>query len=90
MIRFDNYFYVREHEKKPYGVGHWGFMLWVKNGKASNELLTKQGCPLEHYPQGNFVMVWASKVMTLTEAKKEVGDWFRHNGNWNGTIYVAD
>lgn len=90
MIKFDNYIYEREHGKQPRGVGKWAFILWVKNGKQSDELLTKQNCPFEHYAQGNYVYVWASDVMLLTQAKNEVGDWFKHNGLWNGVIYVAD
>lgn len=90
MIKFSNFIYYREHEKQPRGVGQWAFMLWVKNGKATDELLTKQDCPFKHYSQGNYVYVWANGVKTLSEAKKEVGDWFRNHGYWNGTIYVAD
>ena len=90
MIKCKNSIYKAEHNKQPRGLGMWGFYVPIKD-----ETLTKLNCPLEHYQvegfyHGKFCMVWASKVMTLTEAKKEVIKWLTSNDLTKGTIYVAD
>lgn len=89
MIKFSNSIYKSNHNKQPRGFGKWGFYVPIKDST-----LTKLECPLEHYRvevySGKFCMVWASKVMTLTEAKKEIESWFLSKGLTKGTIYIAD
>lgn len=82
-IKFTNSVYEYNHEKAPRGVGHWAFQF-----RGKDEVLTKKNCPFEHYQQGNYVIVWASKVMSLTEAKKEMLQWFKANG-FSGVLAVA-
>jgi len=86
MINFSISIYKREHGKQPRGLGHWGFYANIKD-----EELTKRNCPFEHYKDTTrgLVIIWASKVMTLTDAKKEVGGWFKDNG-FRGTLAIAD
>lgn len=82
-IKFTNSVYQYEHAKQPRGVGHWAFQF-----RGKDEVLTRKNCPFEHYQSGNYVIVWATKVMTLTKAKKEIKDWFSANG-FNGVLAVA-
>ena len=82
-IKFTNSVYKYETGVNPRGLGHWAFQY-----RGNDNTLTKLECPFEHYQSGVYVIVWASKVMTLTDAKKEIGDWFKSKG-FNGTIAVA-
>lgn len=89
MIKFSNSIYKGEHHQQPRGLGKWGFYVPIKDAT-----LTSLECPFEHYHveaySGRFCIVWASKVMTLTEAKKEIESWFTSKGLTNGTIFIAD
>lgn len=90
MIKFSNSIFKAEHNKAPRGVGLWGFYVPIRK-----ETLDRFGCPFEYYKVenyygGRYCLVWASKVMTLTEAKNEIAGWFRANGMTDGIIYVAD
>lgn len=86
MIEFRNSIYKANHDKQPRGVGLWGFLLRIKN-----ERLTAMGCPFEHYAlERGLVIVWASGVMTLAQAKKELSDWFYSQGIKKGVMYIAD
>ena len=88
MIKVSNDIYKYEHEKCPRGVGQWAFYVPISDKK-----LTTFDCPFKHYEvtYGNhkYALVWASKVMSLADAKKEIVDWLK---SWflKGTIYVAD
>lgn len=90
MIEFRNSIYKAEHDKAPRGVGQWGFYVPIRDGT-----LYRLECPFEHYQVENFgggryCLVWASKVMTLTEAKKELADWLKSKGMTSGVIQIAD
>ena len=83
-IKFTNSVFEYERDgQKPRGVGKWAFQF-----RGKDEILTKKNCPFEHYQQGEYVIVWASQVMTLTEAKKEMKQWFSANG-FSGVLAVA-
>jgi len=83
MISFTNSVYIYNHGRKPRGFGSWAFQYRGKDKK-----LTELNCPFNHYQDGDFVIVWASDTMTLTEAKKEIKNWFKEHG-FNGVISVA-
>jgi hypothetical protein len=87
MIKFSNSIYVREHEKQPRGFGKWAFFVRINDTKL-NEL----ECPFQHYPYNNhaFSVIWASDVMSLTDAKKEIKTWFETKGITKLDAYVAD
>ena len=82
-ISFTNSVYKYEHGTSPRGIGHWAFQF-----RGKDDVLTKKNCPFEHYQDGNFVIVWATGVMTLTEAKKQMKEWFGANG-FSGVLAVA-
>ena len=83
-MKFSNTMYICNHGRNPRGFGRWAFMI-----RCRDEEVSKRNCPFEHYQQGAFVLIWASTTMTLTDAKKEVGDWLKSVG-WKGLILVAD
>ena len=89
MITFSNSIYKREHESNPRGLGKWAFYVPIKI-----ETLSKLDCPFEFYETNygsrKFVLIWATSVMTLTDAKKELENWLKSKGLTNGTIFVAD
>lgn len=86
MISYGTHIYERETGKKPRGLGHWAFYLNI-----SNEELTKHECPFEHYKSDirNRTLVWASDVMLLSQAKKELTDWLKSKGVKSAIIEVA-
>lgn len=84
-ITFSNSIYEREHETKPRGFGKWAFLTFIQDSA-----FTRENCPLEHYKTGRYTIVWASDVMTLTEAKKQFKTWLLEHGYKNELIYVAD
>ena len=83
-IKFTNAAYEYEHNKAPRGVGMWAFMI-----RARDEIVAQKNYPYDHYQQGAYVILWTSKVMTLTEAKKEIKEWLSKNG-FSGIVAVAD
>ena len=85
-IRFTNSIYQLNHGKNPRGTGFWGFLI-----RCKDSVLTKKNCPFDHYQQdySDLCLIWSTGVMTLTEAKKEVGDWLKANG-FSGIVAVAD
>ena len=85
MIKFDNYFYKREHGKQPRGVGKWAFMLLI-----NDFALTRENYPYEHYKEGRFTIVWTSGIMSLTDAKNEIKAWLLEHGFKNDLVYIAD
>lgn len=84
-MTFSNTEYVSNHGVNPRGLGHWAFIVRVKD-----EDLTTHNCPLEHYKYNNFAhsIIWASGVMTLTDAKKEIKNWL-NTIHYDGVVYVA-
>ena len=86
MIDFRNSIYKANHDQAPRGRGLWGFLIRVKD-----ERLTAMACPLEHYQtERGFSIVWASGVMTLTQAKEELKNWLYSKGIRTGVVYIAD
>ena len=84
MIRFDNELYKREHDKNPGGLGLWAFIVNIKKGD-----LSLANCPFDYYTDNKKAVIFASDVMTLTEAKKEIEKYLK-SINYNGVVYVGD
>lgn len=85
MIKFNNCRYVSEHGKQPRGLGHWAFLTYIQDFAFEREK-----CPLEHYKVGRLTLVWASDIMSLTDAKNEIKSWLLEHGYKNEIIYIAD
>lgn len=82
-IKFSTRHYELDHNVKPRGRGHWAFEF-----RGDDSKLTEKGYPYCHFQSCNFVVMFASEEMTLTEAKKEVGSWLKANG-FHGLVSVA-
>ena len=85
MITFSNAHYIINHGKKPSGLGRWAFYTFI-----SNQALTRENCPLEHYKYGRYSLIWSSDVMLLSDAKKELENWLKSKGYKKELVYVAD
>lgn len=85
MITFNNYKYINEHGKAPRGLGMWAFYSYI-----NESALRRENCPFEYHKIGRYTLIWASKPMLLSEAKKELKNWLTSKGYKNELIFVAD
>lgn len=82
-IKFSTRHYEFNHEKKPRGYGHWAFEF-----RGKDEKLTELNYPHDHFQSNDLVVMFTSKTMTLTEAKREIKSWLSAHG-FHGLVNVA-
>ena len=63
----------------------WGFIV-----RVADRDLSMRNCPLKHEIIGGQTIIWASAVMTLTEAKKEIKACLRDLVYKDLVVYTAD